>query len=205
MVSSYVGCFIGFGMGFDLFCGRFGGGEVVEAAQVNAAVNGGGVFGFDGVDVSNGRTQIKFSSTFFKRWRGAGAEPRALLLRNPRGARLVACNEGQATAERFADGTVEVRTSRLRGFAARRCWGCVRRFRFFQLAQLPALGERFPASGALWPVLSGLLAVGTFCRPTSRFQLFQGVKGRRTAQKSRECKNVANNSHKALLRCLRQS
>ena len=29
-------------------------------------------------------------------------------------------------------------------------------------------------------------------------------KGRQTAQKSRECKNVANKSHQALLRCLRQ-
>ncbi len=33
----------------------------------------------------------------------------------------------------------------------------------------------------------------------------QGLKrGRKTAQKSRECKYVANKSHKALLRCLRQ-
>ena len=32
VVSLYVGSFIGFGMGFDLFCGGFGGGEVVEAA-----------------------------------------------------------------------------------------------------------------------------------------------------------------------------
>ncbi len=34
----------------------------------------------------------------------------------------------------------------------------------------------------------------------------QGLKkgGRKTAQKSRECKHVANKSHKALLRCLRQ-
>ena len=36
------------------------------------------------------------------------------------------------------------------------------------------------------------------CRCESRVE-----KGRQTAQKSRECKYVANKSHKALLRCLR--
>ena len=84
-------------------------------------------------------------------------------------------NEGQATAERFAEGSVEVRTSSLCGLAARRYRDCVRRFRFFQLGQLPALGEPFPALGVLWHDLSDLLAVGAFRSPTSRFQLFQGV------------------------------
>jgi len=38
-----------------------------------------------------------------------------------------------------------------------------------------------------------------------RIKVYQGLKsGRKTAQKSRECKYVANKSHKALLRCLRQ-
>lgn len=46
-----------------------------------------------------------------------------------------------------------------------------------------------------------------FCRQTI-YDANQGLKaregGRKTAQKSRECKYVANKSHNTLLRCLRQ-
>ncbi len=52
------------------------------------------------------------------------------------------------------------------------------------------------ASSKMFEILMPLYSANYRCE--SRVE-----KGRQTAQKSRECKYVANKSHKALLRCLR--
>ncbi len=49
MIGPDISGLVGAGAGFDLLRGVFGGGEVVEAAQVHVAVHGGGVLGLDDV------------------------------------------------------------------------------------------------------------------------------------------------------------
>ena len=54
-----------------------------------------------------------------------------------------------------------------------------------------------------WDIVAQI-SVDTFHREGVILNANQELKrGRKTAQKSRECKYVANKSHKALLRCLR--
>ena len=62
MVRPDIGGFVSAGTGFDFLRRIFGGSEVVEAAQVYVAVDGGGVLGFDDMGVSNDRTLFRTSS-----------------------------------------------------------------------------------------------------------------------------------------------